>query len=82
MPLDEGRELNALGGETAQAVSPGQSLRARKAGLRGLWHTPSCGRGRRCLPKGKRSPPPATPSFMVENTLKALKKGIIFFPEA
>jgi hypothetical protein len=33
-------------------------------------HTPSCGRGRRCLPEGKRSPPPATPSFRVEKTEK------------
>ena len=66
--------LKALGGGTAQAVPPGQSLRARKAGLRGLWHTPSSGRGRRCLPEGKRSPPPATPSFRVENTGKEGKK--------
>jgi len=41
--------LKAFGGGTAKAVPPGQSLRARKAGLRGLWHTPSC-EGARLIP--------------------------------
>jgi hypothetical protein len=72
--------LVPLVGKPFTMVSPG--LKPRKA--RVFRHTLSCGRGRRCLPKGKRSPPPATPSFKVENTVKAIKKEYFHFlkPEA
>ncbi len=55
-------------------VPPGRSRAKPRLRL-----TPSCGRGRRCLPEGKRPPPPATPSFRVENTNTANQNPISLY---
>ena len=56
-------------------IVPAPGLKPRKA--RVFRHTPSCGRGRLCLPEGKRSPPPATPSFRIEKTGQGNEGGEI-----
>ncbi len=65
--------LMPLVGEPRYAGSPslypGRKITGRYAA------TPSCGRGRRCLPEGKRLPPPATPSFKVEKTGQGNEDG-------
>ena len=61
-------------GEPLKMVPPGRSRAKPRLRL-----TPSCGRGRRCLPEGKRPPPPATPSFRVENTNTANQNPISLY---
>jgi len=61
---EPGLDQMPLVGEPLKNGSPW----AEAAQSRVFSHTPSSGRGRRCLPEGKRHPPPATPSFKVEKT--------------